>query len=389
MWDVYEPFITSKRQEELFTISEHLAAKVRKRAAETDRKGTFSLENLKDLKDTDYMALSLPKELGGEGLSLYEFVLLQEKLAEGDGSVALSIGWHLGIIMEIRDENLWEPDTFKWLCSEVSTNKKIINRAATEPATGSPTRGGIPETRAVENESGYTITGRKSFTTMAEVLDYYLVSAYIDKIDEIGWFLIERNQSGVSVEHTWDTLGMRGTGSDDLVLNGVHVDNNKLVELKTSKQETPVPKGWLLHIPSCYLGIAIAARNEAIEFAKKYQPNSLQTPISEVHHVKEKIGQMDLELLNARHFMYAVAEKWDRYPEERIRLGPELAAVKTIATNAANKVVDLSMRIVGGRGLSKTSSFERYYRDVRAGLHNPPMDDAVIQALAQRALEDH
>ncbi|MCF6411727.1 acyl-CoA dehydrogenase family protein [Pseudalkalibacillus salsuginis] len=389
MWDVYEPFITSKRQEELFTKSEHLAAKVRKRAAETDRKGTFSLENLKDLKDTDYVALSLPKELGGEGLSLYEFVLLQEKLAEADGSVALSIGWHLGIIMEIRDENLWEPDTFKWLCSEVSTNKKIINRAATEPATGSPTRGGIPETRAVENESGYTITGRKSFTTMAEVLDYYLVSAYIDKIDEIGWFLIERNQSGVSVEHTWDTLGMRGTGSDDLVLNGVHVDKNKLVELKTSKQEIPVPKGWLLHIPSCYLGIAIAARNEAIDFAKKYQPNSLQTPISKVHHVKEKIGQMDLELLNARHFMYAVAEKWDRYPEERIRLGPELAAVKTIATNAANKVVDLSMRIVGGRGLSKTSSFERYYRDVRAGLHNPPMDDAVIQTLAQRALEDH
>ncbi|WP_221564917.1 acyl-CoA dehydrogenase family protein [Alkalihalobacillus sp. TS-13] len=388
MWDVYEPFIKTKRQRKLFKLSEQLAVKIHERASETDKKGTFSSENLEDLKESNYLALSLPEESGGKGLSLYEFVLLQEKLAEGDGSVALSIGWHLGIIMEIRDESLWEAAAFEWLCSEVANHKKTINRAATEPATGSPTRGGIPETKAVKGGIGYTINGRKSFTTMADVLDYYLVSAYIEESDEIAWFLIDKEQPGVSVEHTWNTLGMRGTGSDDLVLTDVQVDRSRLMERKSDKQKNPVPKGWLLHIPACYLGIAIAARNEAIEFAENYQPNSLQTTISEVHHVREKIGQMELELLNARHFMYAIAEKWDRYPEERIKLGPELAAVKTIATNAANKVVDLAMRIVGGRGLSKSSNFERYYRDVRAGLHNPPMDDAVIETLALRALDD-
>ncbi|WP_349407399.1 acyl-CoA dehydrogenase family protein [Pseudalkalibacillus sp. SCS-8] len=386
MWNLYKPFIKSKRQNELFEKADQLATRIKTRASETDRIGKFSNENLKDLKEMDYHSLTLPKSMGGEELSLYEFVLLQQKLAEGDPSVALSIGWHLGIIMEIRDEQLWEEKTFEWMGREIKEHQKLINRAATEPATGSPTRGGIPETTATKTKSGYILNGRKSFTTMAEVLDYFIVSAFIQEEDDIGWFIVEREQNGVSIKHTWDTLGMRGTGSDDLLLKDVIIPSSRHVEKKQERKT--VPKGWLLHIPACYLGIAIAARNEAIQFAKHYQPNSLNKPISEVHHIQDKIGRMDLELLNAQYFMYAVADKWDQNPEYRTELGPDLAAVKTQATNAANKVVDLAMRIAGGHGLSKTADFERFYRDVRAGLHNPPMDDAVLQTLSKRALDD-
>ncbi|MGM7701488.1 acyl-CoA dehydrogenase family protein [Pseudalkalibacillus sp. Hm43] len=386
MWKMDEPFVKTDRQKALYSLAKSVSDKVKKRAKETDREGTFSLENLNDLKQSGYITLTLPEEIGGKNASLYEFLLSQEKLAEGDPSVALSIGWHLGIVMELRDEQLWTDDMFNWLGSQIIDKHKIINRAATEPATGSPTRGGIPETNATKTEDGYILNGRKSFTSMADVLDYYIVSASIEDTKEIGWFLVERNQKGVEIEHTWDTLGMRGTASDDLVLNTVHVAGSRMVETKKPNPEKSIPKGWLLHIPACYLGIALAARNDAIEFAQTYQPNSLNKPISEVPHIQEKIGKMDLALLNARYFMYAVAEKWDAQPDKRSELGPDLAAVKTIATNTANDVVDLAMRIVGGRGLSKSSSFERYYRDVRAGLHNPPMDDAVIQTLARRAL---
>lgn len=387
MWNLHAPFIKSDRQKELFSIAEELSKKIRTRAAETDRQGSFSQENLNDLKAAGYLSLSLPKDMGGEDLSLYEFILLQEKLAEGDPSVALSIGWHLGIVMELRDERLWEDETFRWLGDQIKSQQKTINRAATEPSTGSPTRGGIPETTATTISNGYTLNGRKSFTSMAEVLNYYIVSANLNDTEDIGWFLVERSQPGVEIEHTWDTLGMRGTASHDLVLRDVKVSSERLVETKSPKFKKAIPKGWLLHIPACYLGIAIAARNDAIKFAQSYQPNSLDTPIAEVPHIQEKIGKMDLALLNARYFMYSVAEKWDTDPEYRTELGADLAAVKTIATNTANDVVDLAMRIVGGRGLSKSSHFERYYRDVRAGLHNPPMDDAVLQTLAKRALE--
>lgn len=387
MSDLFKSFIRSDRQQQLFEKSARLAVLAKQRVKESEQHATFSEDTLRDLQEERYLSLTLPKEYGGEGLSLYEFLLLQEKLAAGDGATALSVGWHMGVIMELSEQTLWTQEKFNYIAKEVGQHQKLVNRAATEPATGSPTRGGIPETRAERDGDSYIINGRKTFTTMANVLDYIIVTAYVEDKEAVGSFLIKKDTQGVHVEHTWDTLGMRGTGSDDLILKDVRLKEDMLVEVNSSNKKRPAPKGWLLHIPACYLGIAIAARNDAIEFARNFQPNSLKTPISEVPHVNQKIGEMDLKLLHARHFMYAIAERWDQATEEeRQLLGPELAAVKTVATNIANEVVDLAMRVVGGRGLSKDYPFEQYYRDVRAGLHNPPMDDMVINMLAGRAL---
>lgn len=55
-------------------------------------------------------------------------------------------------------------------------------------------------------------------------------------------------------------------------------------------------------------------------------------------------------------------------------------------TNHAISVVDKAMRVVGAKSLQRSNPLQRYYRDVRAGLHNPPMDDASISLLAKTAL---
>ncbi|WP_407268616.1 acyl-CoA dehydrogenase family protein [Radiobacillus sp. PE A8.2] len=388
MADIYTPFIKNERQQMLFNKAEALADKAQTRVSETEKAADFSLETLKDLKQANYVSLPLPKSYGGEELSLYELLLLQERLAVGDGSTSLSIGWHMGIVMEQseRETRTWSQEAYDLIASEIGKNNKVINTLATEPATGSPTRGGIPQTTAKKQGEAYVLNGRKSFATMSSVLDYYLITAFVEEEETIGTFLLSKGTAGVSIEQTWDTLGMRGTGSNDVILKDVSVPLNHLVEVNRQKKSSP--KGWLLHIPACYLGIAIAARNEAVTFAKNYQPNSLDTPIAEVPHIKQKIGEMELKLMHARYFMYTIAEKWDQHPDSRGELAPELAAVKTVATNAANEVVDLAMRIAGGRGLSKKFRFEQLYRDVRAGLHNPPMDDAVISMLASKAINE-
>ncbi|WP_066192485.1 MULTISPECIES: acyl-CoA dehydrogenase family protein [Gracilibacillus] len=378
-------FIQTERQELLYKRAAELADKVRQRRKQGDQTATLPRENLTDLKKSHYLSLTLPAAYHGDDISLYEFLLLQEKLAEGDGATALSVGWHLSGIKQIFEENQWEQIDLDYLAKEIGDNQKLINRCNTEPATGSPTRGGMPETRAIPDGEDYIISGRKSFASMAEVLDYYIISAYVEDKEAVGAILVPSDLAGISVDKTWDTLGMRGTGSDDLVFDHVRVSKAHVVELN-DKPSKPKPNGWLLHIPACYLGIAIAARNDAIEFAKSFQPNSLNKPIAEVEHIQQKIGEMDLKLLQARHFMYSVAEKWDKYPDRRGELMNALGAVKWTATNHANDVVDLAMRIVGGRGLSKQLPFEQYYRDVRAGLHNPPMDDMVISLLAKNAL---
>ncbi|KGX91280.1 acyl-CoA dehydrogenase [Pontibacillus halophilus JSM 076056 = DSM 19796] len=387
MNELYTPFIRTERHKALFMKVEELAKFAKKYSKEMDEQADFSPEVLNKLKESNYVSWPLSLQDGGKELTLYELLLLQERLAVGDGATALSIGWHMNGVMELRDERMWSDELYQWLAKEVGTNKKVLNRIATEPATGSPARGGRPETTAVKNGSQYVINGRKTFTSMASVLDYYLVSAYLPEEDGIGWFMIDAKTPGIKVDPTWNTVGMRGTGSHDLLLSDVSISDKYLVE--TGRNKSTTPKGWLMHIPACYIGIAIAARNDAIEFAKNFQPNTLNTPISEVPHIQDKIGQMELKLLHARSFMYSVADQWDRYPDQRERLGPSIQAVKTVVTNAATEIVDLAMRIAGGRGLSKDYQFEKYYRDVRAGLHNPPADDSVLMNLAKHALNEH
>lgn len=63
--------------------------------------------------------MTIPKEYGGKEISLYELVRLQEKLAEGDGSTALSIGWHMGIMKNLAEKRLWEQSLFKAVCEDV------------------------------------------------------------------------------------------------------------------------------------------------------------------------------------------------------------------------------------------------------------------------------
>ncbi|PYZ96839.1 acyl-CoA dehydrogenase [Alteribacter lacisalsi] len=371
----------NKRNEKL----ESLVPLFKERAAEYDRNASFPFDNFADLKKAGFFTLTVPESFGGQGGSLYDYLLVQEKIAEGDAATALSLGWHNGLVMQLRDTGKWEPEMFEAICREIVKDGVLINSAATEPATGSPARGGKPETRAKRlRDGGYEISGKKTFTSLAPILDYFIVTATVEETGETGEFKIPRESRGLSIEETWNTLGMRATRSDDLILDRVKINAEDYVA-KRQPGHGRGPQGWLLHIPACYIGVAKAARNDAVAYAETYQPNSLNHPIKEVPEVRRKTAEMDLKLMQARHFMYHVAKLWDDFPERRGELGAELAAVKTTATNAAVEVVDLAMRIVGGQSLMKSMPFERYYRDVRAGLHNPPSDDITTNVLAGRA----
>ena len=92
--------------------------------------------------------------------------------------------------------------------------------------------------------------------------------------------------------------------------------------------------------------------------------------------------------MKARHFLYSVAEAYDDESRRNL-IQNELAAAKHIVTNSAIVIVDKAMRLVGAKSLQLSNPLQRYYRDVRARLHNPPMDDIAISRLAQAAIKEH
>lgn len=377
--------VTMTEKERLGAIR-NIAKLFKERAYGHDVAGTFPLENYADLRAINFPALTIPKNLGGAGISLEEMLRLQAEIAKNDGSTGLAIGWHMGISKHLGETENWAQALYAEFAKDVLAKGALINNAASEPATGSPTRGGRPETTAVKTADGWQINGRKTFTTLSPVLDYIAVSAGIDGTDQVASFLVKNDLPGVSIEETWDSIAMSATGSHDLILKDVIVRDQDLAQYLTPGKKDP--QGWLLHIPAVYFGIATGAYEEALNFANSYSSNAMKgKTVGQFETVQQKIGQIRVKLLEMEYFLFGVARKWDEADSsERLEMSDELSAVKVAIVNQALEVVDLSMRIVGARSLSQKHPLSRAYRDVRAGLHNPPMEDMVYGNLAKSVL---
>ncbi len=408
----------TERQRELVALAAGLAEQFSAGAEAHDREGSFPHENFASLHRSGYLALTIPQEFGGRGATILEATLAQERLARGDGSTALGTSMHLSILGRLGRAVLagdsaemggWDRDRYARVARAVIEDGALLNSAASEPESGSPSRGGRPITRAVIGGDGdFTITGRKTYTTMAPGLRFFMVSATIegDGGPEAAQFLLESGTPGMRIEETWDSVGMRASGSHDLVLEDARVPASTLLTRRPYGQPAPVEPssvaaapaaqtqapvegaGWAALIPAVYLGIATAARDAAVQFARERRPQPLGgKSIGELPAVQRMLGEIEVALAESRALLFGAAEAWVEAPDRRREILAHLAAAKYVVTNRGVEITDKAMRVVGGAGLARSHPVQRYYRDVRAGLHHPPMDDVALVTLAKAALE--
>jgi alkylation response protein AidB-like acyl-CoA dehydrogenase len=382
-------FCRDERQRELLGRLEPLAAAFAERAPAHDRDASFPFENFADLHAAGLLGLTVPAAHGGGGGGVLDMVLVVERLARADGSTALALGWHLSNLGKLAETGAWRPEQREAVFAAAVREGALINSAASEHATGSPSRGGRPTTRARRQADGsWVLQGRKVYVTAAPALRFFIVSASLEGEPGTAHFLVPAGSPGLRVEKTWDALGMRASGSDDLVLADVPLPEGARVD-PSPRPGRSNGAGWGLHVPACYLGIAQAARDFAVRYAAHRQPNSAAAPIGELPYTQERLARIDLALLPARTLLFTLAQRWDTgSPEERAALGPAVAACKVVALQAALTAVDEAMRVVGAPGLGRDLPLERCYRDVRCGLHNPPMEDVVWTTLARAALRE-
>ncbi len=374
-------------QAEIVEIARSLASRFAERAALHDRENSFPYENYDNLKAAGYHTLTVPRELGGRGAGILDVCAGQEELGAGDGATALGIGMHLSLLGRLAEAQTWPQDLWEQVCRQVVEEGTLINSAATEPEMGSPSRGGMPRTTAERTADGWVLNGRKTFTTIAPVLDLVVVLAGIPSENKPGSFLVARGTPGLRIEETWDALGMRATGSHDLVLENVHLGDEEYIRPNPQQPDAGPSRAWAaLTLGAAYLGVARAARDYAANYARERVPTALGRPIADLEHVQESLGRMDLSLRAARATLHNTARIWDEQPERRGELSPDVAASKYLATNCAIEVTDLAMRLVGGSALSRKLPLERLFRDARAGLYNPPSDETTLKLLGRSVL---
>lgn len=351
-----------------------------------DRQQTVPVENIHKLRQSGYTALPVERRFGGEEISLTELISMQEQIAQADGPTALCIGWHMGTMYQLAQEKNWPAAMQERILTEVVTKGVLLNTAATEKATGSPTRGGIFQTTARKVGENWILNGSKTFTTLAEELDYFLILAMVEGEQQPGLFLVPHETAGIEIEKTWDMMSMGSTGSHDLHLKDVTLPAEFFLKYQVKAN---TPQAWLLHIPACYLGIALAALKEASAFAKSYSPTSIKGTISELPAVRQKLGEARILYEQSKRTLYSVSTEWDGGNEDyRKTMTAALAIAKYTVVNQAQQIVDLSMRVVGAHSLAHASPLSRHYRNVRAGLHNPPMDDKTIEDAAALILSE-
>jgi alkylation response protein AidB-like acyl-CoA dehydrogenase len=388
-------FRLTDRQRDLQQRARTLASDFATRAARHDREASDPVENYAALRDAGFHALNVPVELGGGGVGLVGWSLVAEELGRGCGSTALSFNMHLSVVGPLMESPLVPPATKERLAKIVVQDGKLIGGNFSEPTTSGLVGTPVPLTRARRVGGGWRITGRKMFASMIGAADYVMVMA---APDEAGpptaamLLLVPPDAPGRRVEHVWDTLGMRATRSDSLILEDCLVSDDAL--LFRSDDIVPFRRDganwfWGSYTP-VYLGIGVAAYHAICETVHGRTPPGFAQSLAHHPDVRRHVAEMSVDLEAAR--LLTLQAAWLSDSE-----GPTPAALaalyraKYFVGEAVTRVTRTAMTLGGAHALFKTSPLERYFRDgAVAPVQFPPRDFCLANVgLLELGLDPH
>ncbi len=386
------PSANDAGRELIVRLAPHTGA-LAEHAERHDREASFPFASFDLLREIGWLSAPIPREYGGEEHALADLVAAQTALAKVDMALAFACGMHLMSVGSERANRVWPDQLRERIFRSVVEGGALCNQVATEPELGSPQGGGRPRTALTPDGPGrWRINGRKSFTTLAPALTWFLTYCAVeDGSGMLARVAVHRDSPGLRIEETWDVVGLRSTGSHDVWFEDVAVSEDEfLVRQDPSRAgQRHGDFAWFaLLVAAASLGVAEAARDYTIEFARNRRPTGAPGVIGAIPTVRAQIGEIDLRIMSARALLHETASAWDQLDgDERGRLGPRVAAAKLHAGDLAVEVVDRCMRLVGGVSLHRSQPLERYYRDVRGPLHNPPIAPRGLELIASAALD--
>jgi alkylation response protein AidB-like acyl-CoA dehydrogenase len=383
------PLLTES-QEQVLELAARLAERFAETAAEHDRDNTFPAENWPVMAEAGYLGLTVPRELGGLGGGAAELFLAQERLAQGDGATALAVNMHLTACASLAAG---------WRRRGDARAERLLRGAATgeivhASCTSEPGYGGALEdcaATATPVPGGYALRGRKTFFTESDVATHFVTCARLAHAT-LGPHMVFFNglpidAPGLAIVRTWDTLGMRATQSNDLVLEDVFAPEESLFHA--------YPVGHLdatiglsvisLNVPS-FGAVALGIAAGGMEWARRAVLERGRQHHSEVQHA---FARMEILLETARATLFRHAHELASFDRRR-RLGvldvyARGCLAKYVACENAIAIMDRVMEVAGGAGYHRRFPVERLYRDVRAGAIMPYSAADARALLAQAA----
>jgi alkylation response protein AidB-like acyl-CoA dehydrogenase len=369
--------------------AEALAQDFATRAAAHDREASFPFENFEALRDAGLLNLTVPRIYGGQELGLPAVCRVIERIAGGDASTALVLAMHYIYHAVFGRAGRWPAEVHERICRESVEGIALINVLRVEPELGTPARGGLPGTTAARTADGWSITGHKIYATGSPMLRYHILWARTAGDDpRVGYFLIPSDLPGLRIVETWDHLGMRATGSHDLILDGVDVPPEYALDLRPPREwgaPDPALAGWnALTLSALYHGIAVAAARWLRGYLHERVPANLGAPLASLPRFQSAIGEIEALLYANERLIYGLTAEMDRGVVANA--SSQASMVKYLSTNNAVRAVDIGLSLIGNPGLSRHNPLERHHRDVLCSRIHTPQDDMITLAAGKSAL---
>lgn len=367
-------------------------------AADHDRSGAFPRPNFEALQLHGLVGLVAPTAYGGSGATLATARRVIAAVARGEPATALILTMtYLQHHALARSDSRWPLHLRERVLRDAVDRGALINALRVEPALGSPARGGLPATVARREGSGWKIDGHKLYTTGIEGLSWLAVWGRTDEpAPRTGVFLVPRDAPGVRVIASWDHLGLRASGSHEVVFENVAIEVDHAVDLRAPSDWAPdagsqtdidahaTQQAWMtVLLGSLYDAVAQAARDWLVSFLNQRAPGSLGAPLASLPRVQEHVGEIAALLHTNRVLLDDATRTVD---EGRAQPATESGLLKYTVTGNAIRAVELALQLSGNHGLTRQNPLERHYRDVLCSRIHTPQNDAILLAAGARAL---
>ncbi|WP_300304115.1 acyl-CoA dehydrogenase family protein [Ferrovibrio sp.] len=342
-----------------------LAAGFARRAADYDAQDRFAAENFAEIKAAGLLAAGVPAEFGGGDASYREMSEMLREMAHHCSGTALALAMHTHPLMA----NVW-----RWR-REKAPVEGLLKRVAGEnlmllSTGGNDWLNGSGSAEAVEG--GYRISARKRFVSGAEAGDLLMTMAiHGDTVLHAG---VSMKAEGVRIEQTWRTLGMRASGSQDVVLDKVFVPEAAIAVKRPAGVWHPffhlVTMIAFPLIYSVYRGVGERLRDEAVALASKRRLEG---------DAQLQVGAMEAALaaaMAAHEKMVDIADHATPGPETSARM----MTLKRTMTDSLLALGNLALDAAGGSAFYRVNSAERLFRDLQAARYHP------LTALSQQRL---
>ncbi len=368
--------------------AESVAAEIAGRADRHDREGSFSQENIEALWAAGLGNLTLPERHGGPGTDLRTTARAVSLVGGGDASTALVWVMHLIYLRVLADGSFGlDPAVRDRVFASSLAGPALINALRVEPELGTPARGGIPATTARRTEDGWSLTGRKTFCTGSHGLRWMVVWATTADDPQgarTGPFVVPGDAPGITIEETWDHLGMRASASHDVLFAGTPIALDHAARLLPAGSPDPglptpeVMGTMILLVLAVYDGVARAARDWLVRYLNERAPTNLGAPLASLPRFQAAVGEIDALLHANAALLDDLAGNIG---------GGQGGLAKVVVARNVIAVTEQAVALVGNAGLTRHHPLQRHLRDALCSRIHSPQDDTILTNAGRAALE--